>query len=187
MAFFRPNCASMQPKKSVVANDMFIRFISGQYSNELPNVLLRVTISYFAKVDASALDAELYSQIDITAVVRWGGKTLTKIPRGGPLAEYYPIKSFEVKFARPREGDPVDRGQPTVEVLLKDRVLDADNLKRRYALLISLVSPTGDILLNDLVQELERSRPNEVLNSSSRRGCLCPTDGDRGGVLTNAD
>ena len=123
--------------------------------NALPDVLLRVTIAYFAKVDATAVDAELYSQIDITAVVRWGGKTLTKLPRGAPLADYYPIKSFEVKFARPREGQPSDRGQPTVEVLMKDRVLDADGLKRRYALLISVVSPSGEILLQNLVLEVE--------------------------------
>jgi len=77
--------------------------------------------------------------------------------RGGPLSDYYPIKSFEVKFSKPREGEPIDRGQPTVEILLKDRVLDADTLKRRYALMISLVSPDGEILLNDLVQELEPS------------------------------
>lgn len=123
--------------------------------NALPEVLLRVTIAYFAKVDATAVDAELYSQIDITAVVRWGGKTLTKLSRGAPVADFYPIKSFEVKFARPRDGQPADRGQPTVEVLMKDRVLDTDDLKRRYALLISVVSPTGEILLNDLIHEVE--------------------------------
>jgi hypothetical protein len=123
--------------------------------NSLPDVLLRVTIAYFAKVDATAVDAELYSQIDISAVVRWGGKTLSKIPRGAPLADFYPLKSFEVKFSKPRDGRPADRGQPTVEVLMKDRVLDVDELKRRYALLISVVSPSGDLLLHDLVQEIE--------------------------------
>ena len=123
--------------------------------NALPDVLLRVTIVYFAKVDPAAVDAELYSQIDITAVVRWGAKTLTKLSRGAPVADFYPVKSFEVKFARPRDGQPADRGQPTAEVLMKDRVLDTDDLKRRYALLISLVSPTGEILLHDLVQEMD--------------------------------
>jgi hypothetical protein len=123
--------------------------------NALPDVLLRVTIAYFAKVDPAAVDAELYSQIDIFAVVRWGGKTLTKVSRGAPVADFYPTKSFEVKFARPRDGQPADRGQPTVEVLMKDRVLDTDDVKRRYALLISMVSPTGEILLHDLVHEVD--------------------------------
>lgn len=38
---------------------------------------------------------------------------------------------------------------------MKDRVLDTDDLKRRYALLLSVVSPTGEILLHNLVQEVD--------------------------------
>jgi len=121
----------------------------------LPDLLLRVTLTYFTKVDANVLDAELYSLVDIAAIVRWGGKTLSKVSRGGPLTEYYPVKSFEVHFSKPREGTTVGRGQPTVEVVMKDRVLDQDELKERYAIVISLVSPSGDFLINDLVQEVE--------------------------------
>jgi hypothetical protein len=123
--------------------------------NILPDVLLRVTLTYFAPVDAETLDAELYSLVDINVVVRWGGKTLPKQPRGGPLAdcEYYPLKSFEVRFAKPQDREPSHRGQPTVEVIMKDRVRDVDEVKQSYAIVISLVSTSGELLVSELLRE----------------------------------
>jgi hypothetical protein len=123
--------------------------------SRLPEILLRVTLTYFTPVDPDSLDAELYSLVDVTAVVRWGGKTLQKISRGGPLTEFYPLKSFEVRFSRPRDAEPLDRGQPSVEVFLKDRMRDADQVNQPYAIIISLVSSTGEILVNDLIREID--------------------------------
>ena len=71
------------------------------------------------------------------------------------MKEFYPLKSFEVRFSRPREGEPADRGEPTVEVTMRDRVTDADEVVEPYALIISLISATGELLINDLVQEVE--------------------------------
>ncbi|QOV91978.1 S8 family serine peptidase [Humisphaera borealis] len=123
--------------------------------NALPEVRLRVTLTYFTKVDPTALDAELYSLVDLAPVVRWGGKTLAKTQRGGPLTDFYPLKSFEVKFSRPREGEPSARGQPTVEITMRDRVSDEDDFAQPYAIIISMISPTGELLINDLIQEVE--------------------------------
>jgi hypothetical protein len=110
-------------------------------------------LAYFTLVDPTALDADLYSLVEVTALVRWGFKTLPKVPRAAPLTDFYPLKSFEVRFSRPREGDPEQRGQPTVELLMRDRV-HRDNFSQSYALVISLVSPTGDLLLQELVREV---------------------------------
>ena len=123
--------------------------------DSLPDIRLRVTLSYLTKVDPAALDAELYSLVEVTPLVRWGGKTLQKISRGAPLTDFYPLKSFEVRFSRPREGEPHDRGQPTVEVVMRDRVFDQDDFKQSYGLIISLVSPDGRLLLNDVIHEVE--------------------------------
>jgi hypothetical protein len=122
--------------------------------DQLPDLQLRVTLAYFTKVDPTALDAELYSLVDLSALVRWGGKTLAKTPRGGPLTDFYPIKSFEVRFSKPREGEAHQKGQPTVEVTMRDRAVDVDDLRQRYAIVISLVSKSGELLVYDMVQEL---------------------------------
>ena len=47
--------------------------------NALPDVRLRVTLAHFTRVDPQALDADLYSLIELSPVVRWGGKTLQKL------------------------------------------------------------------------------------------------------------
>jgi hypothetical protein len=112
-------------------------------------------LSYFTKVDPSALDAELYSQVELNTLVRWGGRTLSKIPRGGPLTDFYPLKSFEVRFARPRDGDFLLRGQPTIEVVMRDRATDDDNLVQKYGIVMSLTSPSGDVLISELVESFE--------------------------------
>jgi hypothetical protein len=123
--------------------------------NRLPEIRMRVTVAYFTKVNPDALDAELYSLVEITPVVRWGAKTLAKVSRGGSLTEFYPLKSFDVRFARPREREPAERGNPVIEITLKDRVVEDDDFHQRYALIISLTTLSGDLLLQEFVQEIE--------------------------------